>query len=338
MAYTFESEGFASANAATATITPASTIAANRLVVVGINANDATAISANADSGGAWTEALDATPPSETAQVAIYWKITNGTEPASYTFDLGGSRGHGIFYKAFTYENTPTFDQVTTVQRSDSTSVRLGVDAYDGVVFPANSLAVTVAGKDNGNASGEAYTVVNNSYTNVVGTVNASRVTAGAHRIYTTGETGAGDILIDTADGDDGVTDNSYGAIIVFTDLGGGVTGSGTQDGGSVTPTQTGAGSVQISQVALTGTASLADENESAIASLANIRYEWFDSGTTLAGGVVDSGTFSTDGSGEATITISGSSLTDGQFGLLVLFHPSDADIIGIYRRPISVS
>lgn len=80
----------------------------------------------------------------------------------------------------------------------------------------------------------------------------------------------------------------------------------------------------------------LRDEDGAVVANLANIAFEWYDKDTDTEGDPDVSGTFSTNASGEATIQIPGSALTAGQFGLLVLEHPTDNTIRGIYRIPVS--
>ena len=339
MAFALDTELFTSATSATATITPAVTIPADRLLVVCINANDATAISANTDSGGSWTEALDAVPTSETAQVAIYWKITNASEPASYTFNLGSSRGHGIGYKAYTYASVPVQDNTPAVTRTGTTSVDLSIDAYTGLVVPANALAVAIGGKDNGNASGEAYTVADNSFGNVIGAVNSNRITALADRIYTTGETGAGALNIDTADGDDGVTDNSYGAIIVFTESGGATNGSTSLTGQSVAVARgiLGAtGGTGSRTIELTGVTRLA-LNTGVFQTFTGWEFEWYDKVTDTDGDPVDSGTFNAT-SGVASIPLTNSVLANGANGTLLITNPANREENGKYILPVTVT
>lgn len=80
----------------------------------------------------------------------------------------------------------------------------------------------------------------------------------------------------------------------------------------------------------------LRDEEGAVVASLANIAFEWYDKDTDTEGNPAVSGTLSTNANGEATVQLTGSTLTAGQFGLLVLEHPSDNTIRGIYRIPVS--
>ena len=80
----------------------------------------------------------------------------------------------------------------------------------------------------------------------------------------------------------------------------------------------------------------LRDEEGAVVASLANIAYEWYDKDTDTEGNPDFSGTFSTNASGEATIQLPGTALAAGQHGLLVLEHPSDNTIRGIYRIPVT--
>ena len=80
----------------------------------------------------------------------------------------------------------------------------------------------------------------------------------------------------------------------------------------------------------------LRDEEGALVASLANIAYEWYEKTTDTNGDPDQSGTFNTNASGEATIQLPSTGLTPGQFGLLVLTHPTDNSIRGIYRIPVS--
>ena len=80
----------------------------------------------------------------------------------------------------------------------------------------------------------------------------------------------------------------------------------------------------------------LRDENNSPVASLNGIRFEWYDKDTDTNGSPDVTGTFNTNASGEATIQLSGSSLVAGQYGTLILEHPSNNAIWGVYRIPVS--
>ena len=80
----------------------------------------------------------------------------------------------------------------------------------------------------------------------------------------------------------------------------------------------------------------LRDETNTLIASLNGIIWEWYDNPSSTAGNPTDSGTFNTDASGEATITLTNSTLTTGQFGQLIIYHPTNADIRAIFRVPVS--
>jgi hypothetical protein len=80
----------------------------------------------------------------------------------------------------------------------------------------------------------------------------------------------------------------------------------------------------------------LRDEEGVLVASLNGIRFEWYDKDTDTQGNPDVSGTFNTNASGEATIQLPGSSLVAGQYGTLVLEHPTDNTIWGVYRIPVS--
>ncbi len=80
----------------------------------------------------------------------------------------------------------------------------------------------------------------------------------------------------------------------------------------------------------------LADEFGTVHSSLSNIVWEWYDTPGSSAGEPIDSGTFNTNGSGEATLTINNSMLGPGGYGQLFIFHPSDPDIRASLRVPVS--
>lgn len=80
----------------------------------------------------------------------------------------------------------------------------------------------------------------------------------------------------------------------------------------------------------------LRDEDNAVVANLANIAYEWYDKDTDTTGNPDQSGTFSTNASGEATIQLPSTALASGEFGLLILEHPTDSEIRGIYRIPVT--
>lgn len=69
--------------------------------------------------------------------------------------------------------------------------------------------------------------------------------------------------------------------------------------------------------------------------SLVNIAWEWYDTPGSTAGNPLDSGLFTTSVIGEATINVVGSNLANGEYGQLILYHPSDPDIRATLRVPV---
>lgn len=134
------------------------------------------------------------------------------------------------------------------------------------------------------------------------------------------------------------------------------LTGSGTPTGQAASTAATAERTLVCSGVLLAGastvagTASLAlkltltaaagqelrDEDGVLVANLANIAYEWYDKDTDTEGNPDQAGTFSTNASGEATIQLATTSLTVGQFGTLILTHPTDNTVRGVYRIPVA--
>lgn len=97
---------------------------------------------------------------------------------------------------------------------------------------------------------------------------------------------------------------------------------------------------IRIADVDLVLTAAqgreLKDAAGTLVASLSNIVWEWYDTPGSTAGEPIDSGTFNTDVSGEATITVTNSELADGEFGQLIIYHPSDPLIRASLRIPVT--
>lgn len=113
------------------------------------------------------------------------------------------------------------------------------------------------------------------------------------------------------------------------------ITASGTPAAQSATVV--GAGTLLLSVLLnAANNTELRDENGTVVSNLSNIAYEFYDDDSSTAGTPVDSGTFSTDANGEASLTLTNSTLSSGQFGTLVLFHPSNPDIRGVYRVAVS--
>lgn len=80
----------------------------------------------------------------------------------------------------------------------------------------------------------------------------------------------------------------------------------------------------------------LRDETGVVLSNLNGIVWEWYDDPDSTAGEPVDSGTFNTNATGEATVVVNGTTLGDGGFGQLILYHPSDVDIRATLRVPVT--
>lgn len=93
-------------------------------------------------------------------------------------------------------------------------------------------------------------------------------------------------------------------------------------------------GSVDI-ELTVANSQELKDAQGNVWISLANIAWEWYDDPSSTAGEPLDSGLFTTSVIGEATITVLGSNLANGEYGQLILYHPSDPDIRATLRVPV---
>lgn len=74
------------------------------------------------------------------------------------------------------------------------------------------------------------------------------------------------------------------------------------------------------------------------VTSLTGIPYEFYNDPSTTAGEPADTGTFDTDGSGEALVALDGVSIADGAYGQLVVYHPSDPNVRATYRVPVTIT
>lgn len=80
----------------------------------------------------------------------------------------------------------------------------------------------------------------------------------------------------------------------------------------------------------------LRDNNRQPVANLSGIKFEWYDKTTDTEGNPDVSGTFDTNESGEAIIPLFGSGLSAEDEGILILEHPTDDEVRGVYRLPVS--
>lgn len=202
-----------------ATVTHGLTINDGDLVVITANVNDASSISL--DAGGATaTEAINETPSGETAKHALWWKNA-ASEPSSYSFSWTGNHGWRVTIQVFSGGSNWEVDAAANSAITGGTSFDLDCSAYDGQVISDNAIAIVCGGKDNRSGSSEPYTQADNSYTGTIGD-SLDQAHAAAYRIYGTGETAAGSILLETADAADALNDKTYSIHISFVESGAG--------------------------------------------------------------------------------------------------------------------
>ncbi len=74
-------------------------------------------------------------------------------------------------------------------------------------------------------------------------------------------------------------------------------------------------------------------------ANLVNAPWEFYNDPLSTTGEPADTGTLNTNASGEATVVVTeGVILADGEYGQLIVYHPSDSDIRATYRVPVIVA
>lgn len=213
MSFTHKNTVQSAGSALTATITHGLTIADGDLLVLYINRDDAEDIVPDAG-GVAWTTALHETPTSETAKHMLLWKIAGASEPASYTFSLGSGNKYHIILKQFSYTGgTVQVDSAAVGVRNGTVDADMLCSAINGAVISDNALSIIFAGKDRDSATVN-YDQADNGYVGVIGSTEG-RYTAGAHKIYTTGETFSGSVTIDNSLGGTNA-DNTYSAHMSF--------------------------------------------------------------------------------------------------------------------------
>lgn len=177
-------------------------------VYVGINGTG----SLTPDDAG-WNTVIDEIPAGETARHALYWRVAGASEPSNYSWTMGTSAEWRTIIKVFPGSN-PTIDAAINSHIQTSAATKLLCGAYDGQIISDGAVAVIFGGKDN-RFTAEAYTLADHSYVSVLGN-RLDQYSAGAHRIYVTGETGSGDIQIDVADLNDNRDDFTYSCHMSF--------------------------------------------------------------------------------------------------------------------------
>ena len=199
------------------------TINAGDLVVIYINSNSTTSLSHGGAEGTAFTRAIDEVPLGETARQALFWKIAGASEPSSYNFS-GGNALWKVLYKVFSATNPLIIDAAAVAGIDASNESDIVCTAASGETVSDGALSIVFGGKDNRSTSEETYDTVGNSYVSPIGSSN-NQMAAGAHRIFTTGETISFSPRIEVTDLSDDKSDKTYSVHVSFVeDAGGGTT------------------------------------------------------------------------------------------------------------------
>lgn len=208
------------ASGSTASLTHGLNITSGDIVIALIHSNNNGAtITDTSTGGGAWTIAVqDRGESGKTMKYSLYWKIANGSEPADYSWDVGGNTRWSIGLMVFDTENTPTVDASPTFFL-ESSATNGGECA--SITVAVDSLAVCFAMDDNLN---EPSDTVDNGYTfNITQGGGIGQTIAGAYKIATSA--GASGI---TTFSTMGQSSESYSVHMSFVDGAGG--------GGSAVP------------------------------------------------------------------------------------------------------
>ena len=163
------------------------------MIVAYINCNNTGAISNDAG-GEPWTNPINEQPSGETARHALFWKLAGASEPSSYSWTLPSSTNFQVLLKVFSTTNPVELDAAANSAKDASATNDMTIEAIDGAVISDNALSVVFGGKDT-RAVGGTWAVADNSYVGVIGSTE-DQDAAGAHRIYTTGTTFSGPVLI----------------------------------------------------------------------------------------------------------------------------------------------
>lgn len=175
-------------NGSAATITHGLTIATDQFLVAYINRDDATAIQAATSGGADWTEAFQGSVSGETSTHAMFYKITNDSEPATYSWPLGSVRDFHVLLKQFSFSGgTPNVVLAALEAINETVSFDAICDATAGRAVSDGDLSLVFGGKDRA-VSGETFTAVDGGFTGIVGGGD-NREAVGAHKIHTADET-----------------------------------------------------------------------------------------------------------------------------------------------------
>lgn len=209
-AYKASSSGFngGDATSTSATVTLTTAPAAGDLVVAWINRN--TDVGINNDAGGAaWTQEKNEGVTSETARIALFWKVAGASEPSTYTFTFASGDD---YYQmcVMTFSSTTDAQKVLVSGQSRQTSgANMFCGAANGTTVNSGELSIIGCGMDNRSASGADYTVADNGFTPIGEPDN--QATALAYKIHSSGET-LGDVTITGTS----PSDATYSIHIVF--------------------------------------------------------------------------------------------------------------------------
>ncbi len=280
-----------SGNSSSASVTHGLTINSGDLVVAYL-CLDGTA-DATADDAG-WTEAHSANATDETDRHKLYWREAGGSEPSSYSWDLGSSRRWQAHVRVYRGSGPPTVDLAANGADSPGNDDTVRCKAIDSRSVSAGAVSVVFGGKDNRNASAEAYTAVLGNdlnplagWGNVLGDT-ANQAAGSCDKIHSSGETLPSELRIATTDGDDGVIDDAYSIHMSF------IEGAAAED---------------------TVTSVVADQAGTPLANQTGITWWWQES---AGGSVVDSGTgATTNASGTMEVNVTNTALTSGQTGYI---------------------
>ena len=194
-------------------------IASGDLVVWFVHSNNTDSFSAVQGTGAAWTELYDAAESTKSNRHGLFWKTANSSEPTQYECSARTSADFRSILYVFSGSGSYAIDASLNSERDLSNSTDMVVSAQDGQVISDDAVAFAFAGKDSRGGS-ESYTTAGNSFTGVLGATTFQR-TAGAYRIYTTGETASGSLVIETADSNDGSASTNLNHHISFVESGG---------------------------------------------------------------------------------------------------------------------
>lgn len=220
----------AASSGTSASVTHGLTINAGDLVVAYVNSNSTDSVSPDADAGGTWTTRINETPSGETCRQGLFSKIANASEPSSYSVTVGNANWELIVKVFRPSAGTPTVDAAATSAITPNNVHPIPINAIDGAVISDGAVSIVFGGKDNRSGTNTSFSTADNSYVGVIGNTEFQEA-AGAHRIYTTGQTFSGQVTIDAASNSQ--TDKCYSVHISFVESAAGFDLAGTETSAS---------------------------------------------------------------------------------------------------------